>query len=140
MKPFQFGALVVLGTLPLFALGCGSSNSPTIASQAEAADAKPIPGKVAASYNSEGELFRPADHREWVFVGAPVTPNDMNDGKAAFPEFLVLRFECGQGDGVGAEQVVGWYFEVSLAAEVHAWRGQDVELLHGGEAAGAAEI
>lgn len=25
-------------------------------------------------------------YREWVYVGSPVTPNDMNDGKAAFPE------------------------------------------------------
>lgn len=41
----------------------------------------------AAEYNAKGQLIRPQDHREWVFVGAPVTPNDMNDGKAAFPEF-----------------------------------------------------
>ena len=34
-----------------------------------------------------GELQRPTGYREWVYVGAPVTPNDLNDGKAAFPEF-----------------------------------------------------
>ena len=33
-----------------------------------------------------GELERPTGYREWVYVGTPVTPNDMNDGKAAFPE------------------------------------------------------
>ncbi|MDO1501651.1 cytochrome P460 family protein [Winogradskyella maritima] len=33
------------------------------------------------------ELKRPTDYRSWVFVGAPLTPNDMNNGKAAFPEF-----------------------------------------------------
>jgi len=33
-----------------------------------------------------GELKRPSGYREWVYVGTPVTPNDMNDGKAAFPE------------------------------------------------------
>lgn len=33
-----------------------------------------------------GELQRPIGYREWVYVGTPVTPNDMNDGKAAFPE------------------------------------------------------
>ncbi len=32
-------------------------------------------------------LDRPEGYREWVFIGTPVTPNDMNDGKAAFPEF-----------------------------------------------------
>jgi hypothetical protein len=35
---------------------------------------------------SNGVLQRPTGYREWVYVGTPVTPNDMNDGKAAFPE------------------------------------------------------
>jgi hypothetical protein len=34
----------------------------------------------------DGKLERPSGYREWVYVGTPVTPNDMNDGKAAFPE------------------------------------------------------
>jgi len=34
----------------------------------------------------DGELVRPTGYREWIYVGTPVTPNDMNDGKAAFPE------------------------------------------------------
>ena len=34
-----------------------------------------------------GELQRPTGYREWVYVGTPLTPNDMNDGKAGFPEF-----------------------------------------------------
>ena len=41
----------------------------------------------AAKYNAKGELQIPINYRQWVFVGAPVTPNDLNDGKAAFPEF-----------------------------------------------------
>ncbi len=36
---------------------------------------------------NQGQLERPTGYREWVYVGAPVTPNDMNDGKAPFPEF-----------------------------------------------------
>lgn len=43
--------------------------------------------QAAAKYTAKGELIMPKDYRQWVFVGAPVTPNDMNDGKAAFPEF-----------------------------------------------------
>jgi len=35
----------------------------------------------------DGKLERPTGYREWVYVGTPVTPNDMNNGKAAFPEF-----------------------------------------------------
>ena len=40
-----------------------------------------------AKFNKAGELLRPIKYREWIFVGAPVTPKDMNDGKPAFPEF-----------------------------------------------------
>jgi Cytochrome P460 len=43
--------------------------------------------KQYANFNRAGELMRPTDYREWIFVGAPVTPKDMNDGKPAFPEF-----------------------------------------------------
>ena len=34
-----------------------------------------------------GQLDRPTGYREWIYVGTPLTPNDLNDGKAAFPEF-----------------------------------------------------
>lgn len=34
----------------------------------------------------DGKLERPIGYREWIYVGTPVTPNDMNNGKAAFPE------------------------------------------------------
>jgi hypothetical protein len=39
------------------------------------------------AFSKEGELLMPKNYRNWIFVGAPVTPNDMNKGKAAFPEF-----------------------------------------------------
>jgi hypothetical protein len=34
-----------------------------------------------------GALQRPEGYREWIYVGTPVTPNDLNNGKAPFPEF-----------------------------------------------------
>jgi len=39
--------------------------------------------------NDQGELLRPDFNfrEEWVYVGTPVTPNDLNDGQAPFPEF-----------------------------------------------------
>ncbi len=37
--------------------------------------------------DENNELVRPTDFRSWVYVGTPLTPNDMNNGKAAFPEF-----------------------------------------------------
>jgi hypothetical protein len=42
--------------------------------------------RQAFSINRAGELERVEGYREWIYVGTPVTPNDMNNGKAAFPE------------------------------------------------------
>ncbi len=41
----------------------------------------------AAVFNAKGELLQPIDYRQWVFIGAPLTPNGLNNGQAAFPEF-----------------------------------------------------
>ena len=43
--------------------------------------------KSFANFNDKGQLIRPTGYREWIYIGAPLTPNDMNNGKAAFPEF-----------------------------------------------------
>lgn len=40
-----------------------------------------------AIFNLNGEMNFPSGYREWVFIGAPLTPNELNNGKAAFPEF-----------------------------------------------------
>lgn len=40
----------------------------------------------AYTMNDKNELVRPTDYRTWVYVGTPVTPHDLNNGKAAFPE------------------------------------------------------
>lgn len=39
------------------------------------------------SISTDGTLLRPENYRSWVYVGTPLTPNDMNNGKAAFQEF-----------------------------------------------------
>ena len=43
--------------------------------------------KYEATFTANGELIRPAGWREWIFVGSPLTPNSLNGGAAAFPEF-----------------------------------------------------
>jgi hypothetical protein len=47
----------------------------------------------AATFDSEGNLLRPEGYREWVFIGTPLTPNDMNNGKAPFPEFHAVYID-----------------------------------------------
>jgi hypothetical protein len=46
-----------------------------------------------AKFDSEGNLLRPEGYREWVFVGTPLTPNDMNNGMAPFPEFHAVYID-----------------------------------------------
>ncbi len=43
--------------------------------------------QAAAQWNEKGQLLEPINYREWIYVGSPLTPNGMNNGKAAFPEF-----------------------------------------------------
>ncbi len=39
-----------------------------------------------ARYAENGQLVRPDNWREWIFVGMPVTPNALNGGRAVLPE------------------------------------------------------
>ena len=81
----NFFLLLLLSTgIPLLS-GCQSQEAKS--SNTEQDTRKTTSAKPTAEYNEKGELLLPPNHREWVFIGAPVTPNDMNDGKAAFPEF-----------------------------------------------------
>ncbi len=47
----------------------------------------------AVTFDSEGNLLRPEGYREWIFIGTPLTPNDMNNGKAPFPEFHAVYID-----------------------------------------------
>ncbi len=56
-------------------------------------------GRVAAApqstavFDADGKLKLPVGYRHWVFVGAPLTPNGLNNGKAGFPEYHHVYFE-----------------------------------------------
>jgi hypothetical protein len=57
-----------------------SSDSELLAQQPETT--KPL-----VEFSADGKAKQPVGYRNWVFIGAVVTPNDMNDGEASFPEF-----------------------------------------------------
>ena len=38
-------------------------------------------------WNAKGELILPSDYHTWVFLGSPLTPHSLNEGKAGFPEY-----------------------------------------------------
>ena len=64
-----------------------------IMSKQEAFAAQNVPDTTAPSsmaavqYTPDGKLKLPVGFRRWVFLGAPLTPNALNDGEANFPEF-----------------------------------------------------
>src|SRR5215470_19697726 len=53
------------------------------------ANAQASESRYEPQYNPSGELLLPPDNiwRTWVFVGAPLTPNALNNGAASFPEY-----------------------------------------------------
>jgi hypothetical protein len=46
-----------------------------------------------ATFDADGNLLRPVGYREWVFVGTPLTPNELNSGMAPFPEFHAVYID-----------------------------------------------
>lgn len=62
-------------------------NPANASNAASAASERGAAIQAVARYDAEGALLRPEGYREWVYLGAPLTPNDMNGGNAAFPEF-----------------------------------------------------
>ena len=63
---------VGIALFAFLAAACGDS-SPTLSK----------PG-----FTADGELKRPdLSYREWIYLGTPLTPNELNPPEAAFPEF-----------------------------------------------------
>jgi hypothetical protein len=53
-------------------------------------------GKAPAAlveFTADGKLKQPVGYRRWVFVGSPLTPNDLNGGEASFPEFHAVYID-----------------------------------------------
>jgi Cytochrome P460 len=58
------------------------------------AAAQPAAKGALVEFTSDGKLKQPPPvYRKWVFVGSPLTPNDMNDGEASFPEFHAVYID-----------------------------------------------
>lgn len=47
----------------------------------------PDAGPAKPGFTADGKLTQPVGYREWVYVGTPLTPNDLNPPEAPFPEF-----------------------------------------------------
>src|SRR5215813_1703960 len=56
------------------------------------ADSQPSARKGPV-FMKDGNLVLPSGFRKWVFMGGPITPNALNNGKAPFPEFHSVYIE-----------------------------------------------
>jgi hypothetical protein len=76
-----FAPLVILkfGFSDLFPLS-ETASAAEVASKA--GSARPI-----IEFTADGKIRQPVGYRQWISLGAVVTPNDMNGGEASFPEF-----------------------------------------------------
>jgi len=100
-KTLRFSGIAVI--LAFIVIAFGTFASPSLAGDHPKASAGDHPKSSAgdhpkssagdhpmssmAKFDKEGNLVRPEGFREWVYVGTPLTPNEMNEGKAPFPEF-----------------------------------------------------
>ena len=66
----------------LLVLGAGFVAAATLRAQSGGGNEAPKP-----KFNDKGQLMRPEGYREWVYIGTPITPNDLNPPEAAFPDF-----------------------------------------------------
>src|SRR5215475_8152422 len=73
------GVAVLVGIAGLFYMLTGATTPP--------ASAQPKAPAALVEFTADGKLKQPVGYRKWVYIGTPVTPNDMNDGEASFPEF-----------------------------------------------------
>jgi hypothetical protein len=70
-------AVAVCGALFVTSLGLTTASRRPVLAQ----------NQTAAVFLPNGKLKLPVGYRRWIFVGAPLTPNALNNGKASFPEF-----------------------------------------------------
>jgi hypothetical protein len=58
----------------------------------------PSTGRQLPQYTSNGDLLLPMNWRSWIYLGSPLTPDGLNDGKEGFPEFHNVYIEPGSFD------------------------------------------
>lgn len=84
----------ITGSMSAMALACGVAVLQALAVGPAVAAGAATPKNPAypqieypPEFNAKGELLQPVGFRQWVFIGAPLTPHGLNNGKANFPEF-----------------------------------------------------
>jgi len=53
----------------------------------------PAEHKSPVEFTADGKLKQTEGYRKWVYVGTPLTPNDLNGGEATFPDFHAVYID-----------------------------------------------
>lgn len=77
--------VAAIAGIALVAVSIALFNSRSVAAQA---------AHSSVVFDADGKMKLPTGYRRWVFVGAPVTPNALNNGEASFPEFHHVYVEA----------------------------------------------
>ena len=75
----KLAAACLTGAAIITAVGVGASSM--MAARAQTGPA------WGPQWTADGKLVLPDGFHDWVFLGSPLTPNALNDGKAGFPEY-----------------------------------------------------
>jgi len=81
-----------LRALTVFAVGGAALLAVAIAAAPAAAETADAPAALV-EFTPDGKLKQPVGYRKWVYIGTPLTPNDMNGGEAPFPEFHAVYMD-----------------------------------------------
>jgi hypothetical protein len=84
---YRSGQSVLIATVALLCVAAGLSYWLTRAAAAPAEQKAPV------EFTADGKLKQPEGYRQWVYVGTPLTPNELNGGKAAFPDFHAVYID-----------------------------------------------
>jgi hypothetical protein len=89
MRFRYFGIMIVTASIASGGVATKllAQSSPSIVAQAGSESC------YRPEYTASGDLVLPKNFERWVYVGSPVTPNALNDGKASFPEFHNVYIE-----------------------------------------------
>lgn len=90
----MLGSSRIVGTALVVVLVAIAGLCFTLAKAAAPAAAQPSKAEAAlVEFTADGKLKQPVGYRQWVYIGTPLTPNELNDGHASFPEFHAVYID-----------------------------------------------
>lgn len=91
--------VMISAAMALALAGCAKPEAAEKAVAAEATAAvTTAAGRYLPEFTAAGDLILPKNFDRWIYVGSPLTPNALNNGKANFPEYHNVYIETASYD------------------------------------------